>query len=310
MEPRHVSPTDRPEPTHRRLIGIVLGAGALAGAVVAIHSVWGLVVGEDAGDKVTITSVEQARQATLSDYAATHLSLDAQVEADSAEGDAAGAALPAHVAVVETTPSATQLVSSSAGATTAPATPSSSASPSLATPSPSPTRIDLGGVEELVRDPTLRTFVLPPAGVRRLMPPAEPIVKSTPGVSEAPDGDPVDALHDTLDGIESTTVGDQQDPLGVIVSVDFDIEGLKGEPLWLTWSLDGLNVPDRWTSDLFGYNVRATTDDDHGTVELWVPDLVAPGSYRVNVTISRASDGTPMDSGTPLAIEADATETS
>jgi len=93
-----------------------------------------------------------------------------------------------------------------------------------------------------------------------------------------------------------------KDPLGWVVVVNLDVTGLKDVPLLLTWSLDGVNVPDSWAADNIAYRLTAATDHDSGSVNVWVPRLRKKGMYNVNVEVDREDDGTVLTQGEPLGL--------
>lgn len=85
------------------------------------------------------------------------------------------------------------------------------------------------------------------------------------------------------------------DPLGWTLAVRLDIQGLANVPLLLTWSLDGVDVPDTWEADNVAYRIVSSTPHDTGLAEIWVPDLLRTGAYNVNVKLSYEADGTLAD---------------
>lgn len=85
--------------------------------------------------------------------------------------------------------------------------------------------------------------------------------------------------------------------MGWTIAVQLSLEGFSGVPLLLTWTLDGTDVPETWASENLAYRVVASTAKDTGTAEVWVPDLAAPGNYRVNVRLSLESNGTTVAYG-------------
>lgn len=97
-------------------------------------------------------------------------------------------------------------------------------------------------------------------------------------------------IVDALDDVETTPNGETVDPLGWTVAVDLRIEGMAGEPLLLTWQLDGAEVPANWAAENLAYRVKASTPLDVGVAEIWVPDLAASGGYVVNVKLTRESN--------------------
>jgi hypothetical protein len=100
---------------------------------------------------------------------------------------------------------------------------------------------------------------------------------------------------------EMSTVSDPGgvDPLGWTLIVNLRLTGLEGVPLLLTWSLDGVDATSNWGESSVAYEIMATTPDDTGIAEIWVPDLVGDGTTNVNVTLYYAESGLPATAGTP-----------
>lgn len=198
-----------------------------------------------------------------------------------------------------------------------------------ATPTPTPAvteRVDaIRDLSTVVQDPALQRYVeLPPSIVcpwadrmSTADPTAGPMTclgppvlqgHATLGQSESPDSPPLDdeAVKElflrTLETIDATTTGDRTDPMGMIVSADYDIQGYENEPLKVTWSLSGPGVTPEWTSDRVVQYVTVTREIDHGSVEVWVPDLAAPGEYTVSLAVYRVADGGLLDLDSSLHI--------
>ena len=53
-------------------------------------------------------------------------------------------------------------------------------------------------------------------------------------------------------------------------------------------------MPDEWAAGEVEYDIRATTDHDDGTLDLWVPDLKAVGAYVVTVKLFHADSSVPI----------------
>ncbi|MDK1359366.1 hypothetical protein QNO00_03685 [Arthrobacter sp. zg-Y1219] len=116
------------------------------------------------------------------------------------------------------------------------------------------------------------------------------------GTSPAP-ADVATQIVEMLSTVEGTDSAGNPAPRGWTVAVDLTLEGLEGVPLLLTWSLDGIDVPHLWLAESLAYRVEADTDSAAGTAEIWVPDLIPPGTYEVNVNLIYESTGAPVDSG-------------
>jgi hypothetical protein len=164
----------------------------------------------------------------------------------------------------------------------------------------------------LLRQHVLGEWSIPGWEVHILLP--EPVATEQQGQSTEQQGQSTEQQGQSSDGTrphgEKLTVGEvasrlatalrevkyvqkegKKDPLGWVVAVDLDVSGLKGVPLLLTWSLDGLNVPDSWSADRIAYRLTATTAHDNGSIEVWVPDLKKRGSYNVNLKLAYESSG-------------------
>lgn len=84
--------------------------------------------------------------------------------------------------------------------------------------------------------------------------------------------------------------GGKAEPLGLRVSVNLEVAGLRGEPLLLSWSVlqrsGNTALPKAWRSTNLGYRLQATSDRDTGNVDFWVPMPKARGQYYVGVVLS------------------------
>jgi hypothetical protein len=94
-----------------------------------------------------------------------------------------------------------------------------------------------------------------------------------------------------LQKVKTTPGPDGADPLGWAMAVRVDLEGLAQVPLLLTWSLDGLDVPDTWRAENLAYRVVGGSPHDAGVAEIWVPDLKGSGAYNVNIKLGYESSG-------------------
>jgi hypothetical protein len=94
----------------------------------------------------------------------------------------------------------------------------------------------------------------------------------------------------------------KKDLLGELVSVNFELQGLRGQPLLLAWSIfaerDQDQLSQAWLNNYLAYRLQATTDDDTGTLIMWIPIPEKPGPYFVRLTLASGSAGlASMDSG-------------
>ena len=92
-------------------------------------------------------------------------------------------------------------------------------------------------------------------------------------------------------------------PLGELVSVNVELAGLRGRPVFLIWSIfqagGRTSLYGKWLQEFIAYRLVATTDDDTGSVEVWIPLPAVPGPFFARLTLS--TDGanlTSEDSGT------------
>jgi hypothetical protein len=85
----------------------------------------------------------------------------------------------------------------------------------------------------------------------------------------------------------------QSQPVGEFVTADLELKGLKGQPVTLSWSIFAQDsadqLPSQWEGHFVVYRLVATTDDDSGTVALWVPLPRQHGPYVVRLTLSLGS---------------------
>jgi hypothetical protein len=91
--------------------------------------------------------------------------------------------------------------------------------------------------------------------------------------------------------------------LGELIGVNLELAGLQGQPVILSWSIfekDGQNhLPKTWLGNFAAYRLEATTGDDTGTLEMWIPLPKQHGPYFVRLTLTTPSGDSlaSMDSG-------------
>ena len=82
----------------------------------------------------------------------------------------------------------------------------------------------------------------------------------------------------------------ERQPLGELVSVDLELAGLKGQPVFLSWWIFQKGGPShlsgRWLGNFVAYRLEAKTNDDTGTLEMWVPLPKQNGPYFIRVTLT------------------------
>lgn len=81
------------------------------------------------------------------------------------------------------------------------------------------------------------------------------------------------------------------EPRGWVIPVNLSFEKLSGDRLSLTWSLEGIDVPQSWSGDKLAYRVQAKTDRASTQAEIWFPDLTVPGTYKLSVKLVKETDG-------------------
>lgn len=91
----------------------------------------------------------------------------------------------------------------------------------------------------------------------------------------------VELLRDTRLG------GDGDEPLGVVIATDIELEGLRGETVLLTWSMweqsGGARLHGDWLDERLAYSLEASTEHDTASLDLWIPLPPEPGPYFVRV---------------------------
>jgi hypothetical protein len=95
------------------------------------------------------------------------------------------------------------------------------------------------------------------------------------------------------------------EPLGVVVSADLELIGLRGKPVLLTWSMWQQGGKKRlygnWLNRNLAYRLEATTDHDTTTLDLWIPLPKLPGRYFIRVNL--AADQSPLASADSPSFE-------
>jgi hypothetical protein len=130
------------------------------------------------------------------------------------------------------------------------------------------------------------------------------------GSAIGPGGEPVDpavaaeriarVLADARHGPSATDPGASgPEPLGVVVSTDLDLSGLRGKVLTLSWSMwqeaGEVRLSGDWLNDNLAYRIEPRTDHATTTLDVWIPMPREPGSYFVRVDLR--SGLTRVDSG-------------
>ena len=85
----------------------------------------------------------------------------------------------------------------------------------------------------------------------------------------------------------------KRQPLGELIGVNVELAGLKGQPVYLSWSIFQQSGPshlsEKWLGNFVAYRLEATTNDDTGTLEMWIPLPKHHGPYFVQLTLSTSS---------------------
>jgi FHA domain len=334
-------------PWHQRSKAAILGAGALAAAILGVVNLWAVIFPPDPADVAEIESVHVIKQLTLADFAAEGTARNLSIrpaafrdEGITGQGTSALAAvagrtslptfrIPAQTAHPQTarapipTPTATTSGSPSVAETTPTQFPTYETSSLRPTPTlsygssstipvsppststtPSPTRtlkpsfivkadivVSIGRNDEVcgqARLKNLKATVCSTALRITLL-----TVDDQGGLVPPPEA--ATALENALSEVEMTESEQGSDPDGWTLAVRLDLEGLANQPMLLSWSLDGRDIPEAWQSENLAYKVTASTPHDAGIAQVWIPNLERPGPYNVNIRLSFASDGTIAD---------------
>ena len=97
----------------------------------------------------------------------------------------------------------------------------------------------------------------------------------------------------TVGGAPSNNSGapsNKRDALGELVSVNMELAGLRGQPVFLLWSIfqEGghTSLFGKWLNNFVAYRLEATTNDDTGTVEMWIPLPKLPGPFFIHLSLT------------------------
>lgn len=86
---------------------------------------------------------------------------------------------------------------------------------------------------------------------------------------------------------------DKVEPLGVRVSINVKLVGLRGKELRMSWAVlqqsGKTPLSDAWLNTNSGYLLEANFDTDTTNVDFWVPIPKARGEYLVSVTVHDGS---------------------
>jgi hypothetical protein len=78
--------------------------------------------------------------------------------------------------------------------------------------------------------------------------------------------------------------------IGVVVSANIEISGLRGKPVMLSWSMWQTGGSERlygaWLNERLAYRLEATTDHDTAALDFWIPLPKARGPYVVRAQLT------------------------
>lgn len=293
-------------PWYRRGKTLIIGAGALAGAVLGVLNLWDRVFPQDTEDVARIESVSIIKQTSLADFASEGLGKDIFLHPTP---EAEGQFLHTDIALVaETLDGGFVWKDESLGQAKAPTEQDAETGPASIAPSPTapengastPPSTQGSGISKpsQISDRFADVVAQNPAMTRFDERASRGAVKALGSASMDKEGNllpPEEAaaeLADTLVEVEAIEKPTGVDPIGWTVAVSLSLEGLKHVPLVLTWSLDGVNISDSWQADNLAYRIVATTPRDSGVAKIWVPNLKKSGQYNVNVELTYETNGT------------------
>lgn len=84
--------------------------------------------------------------------------------------------------------------------------------------------------------------------------------------------------------------GSKKDLLGELVSINFELTGLRDKPIYLKWYIfqkgGQSHLFGKWFENFVAYRLEATTNDDTGTLEMWIPLPKLPGPYFLDLSLT------------------------
>ncbi|HET7534174.1 MAG TPA: hypothetical protein VFJ83_13570, partial [Nocardioidaceae bacterium] len=96
----------------------------------------------------------------------------------------------------------------------------------------------------------------------------------------------------------------KHDPLGILVTANVALEGLKGRELgvfWEVWSQDdAIRLFDRWLDEVPVSRIAAEKEQDSGAFQFWVPMPKKPGEYVIHVIIKEGERLLVIDRSDPF----------
>jgi hypothetical protein len=80
------------------------------------------------------------------------------------------------------------------------------------------------------------------------------------------------------------------EPLGVVVTADMELIGLRNRPVMLSWEMwqqgGQVRLYGEWLNTNLAYLLEATTNHDTTSVDLWVPLPQQPGPYFIRLALT------------------------
>jgi hypothetical protein len=117
--------------------------------------------------------------------------------------------------------------------------------------------------------------------------------------SPVPPQKAAEQLAARLATVRSTPTREGQDPLGMRLTVNLEIEGLRDQTLLLYWRLvqgGPAPVPGAWAEWIPAAELIATSERDGGVATIWVPLPEEPGPYRAEVVLIQESSNAQLNS--------------
>ena len=280
----------------QQIRGLVLAAGALAGAILAVIGLWNLFFSPDEGEQASV-DLTMVQPVNLHDFdfdqatdglptapegmADVHMTIDL-VAAPSPRSDEL-----VDDSTTELTETPSETSEPSTPSTTTP-TPTPTPGPETETGSPGPAGgfgdavPDIATLEALAASPDLEKYDTTPDQVKALyaIRPENVDLADAAGDALSPD-DAAAQLAAALDEAEASEENGTLNPQGYNVAVNFQLDWLRGERLVMTWSVQGGDPDSGWALDRMAVRFSQTTEQYGGTAYIWLPDLESPGDHTV-----------------------------
>ena len=103
-------------------------------------------------------------------------------------------------------------------------------------------------------------------------------------------------------GGQGAGVSVKRQPVGELFNVNLELAGLKGQPVSLSWQIfqkaGRSHLSGEWLGNFAAYSLEATTNDDTGSLVVWVPMPRQPGPYFIRLSLTSGDESLAgMDSG-------------